>query len=82
MGRLEKKETRDRRYCTKCGGTVLIEHPAFGLIDVPARLLPTLAVKPTVHLNYEETELSIRDALPKLRDFPASIGGSGETLPD
>jgi hypothetical protein len=35
-----------------------------------------------VHLNYEEKLLSIRDGLPKLRDFPKEIGGSGETMPE
>jgi hypothetical protein len=39
-------------------------------IDVPAGVLPTLAFKPTVHLNYEETVLPMKDGLPKLRDFP------------
>jgi hypothetical protein len=38
--------------------------------------------KPTVHLNYEETVLPIKDGLPKLKDFPAAIGGSGETMPE
>jgi Zn ribbon nucleic-acid-binding protein len=37
---------------------------------------------PAVHLNYEETVLPMKDGLPKLKDFPASIGGSGETLPE
>jgi hypothetical protein len=35
-----------------------------------------------VHLNYEETVLSIKDGLPKLKDFPAKIGGSGQVLPE
>jgi len=48
---------------------------------VPAGLLPTLAFKPAVHLNYEETVLPMKDGLPKLRDFPAEVGGSGETMP-
>jgi hypothetical protein len=26
--------------------------------------------------------LSIRDGLPKLKGFPAAIGGSGETMPE
>jgi hypothetical protein len=44
-------------------------------------VLPTLAFKPTAHLNYEETVLPMKDGLPKLKDFPAApIGGSGETL--
>ena len=32
------------------------------------------------HVNYESTVLPIRDGLPKLKDFPEELGGSGETL--
>jgi hypothetical protein len=71
----------DRRYCTECGGNVMVEHPTLGLVDVPAGILPTVMVKPTVHLNYEDV-LPMKDGLPKLKDFPTAIGGSGETLPE
>jgi hypothetical protein len=82
LGKFKSSEMSDRRYCTKCGGNVLVEHPTLGLIDVPAGVLPTLAFKPNLHLNYEETVLPMKDGLPKLKDFPAEIGGSGETLPE
>jgi hypothetical protein len=36
--------------------------------------------KPALHVNYQETVLPIRDGLPKLKDFPAELGGSGATL--
>ncbi|HJS61620.1 MAG TPA: GFA family protein, partial [Pseudolabrys sp.] len=29
-----------------------------------------------------ETVLPMKDGLPKLRDFPAAAGGSGETMPE
>jgi hypothetical protein len=29
-----------------------------------------------------QTILPIKDGLPKLRDFPAGIGGSGEAMPE
>ena len=32
--------------------------------------------------NYEEKVLPMKDGLPKLKDFPKEIGGSGETLPE
>jgi hypothetical protein len=82
LGKFKSSEMSERRYCTKCGGNVLVEHATLDLIDVPAGVLPTLAFKPTVHLNYEETVLSMKDGLPKLKDFPAEIGGSGETMPE
>ena len=57
-------------------------HPTLGLTDVRAAALPGLAFEPSVHLNYAERVLPIRDGLPKLKDFPATAGGTGETLPE
>jgi hypothetical protein len=82
LGRFKSSAMTERRFCTKCGGHVMAEHPGLGLVDIPSAILPTLAFKPTVHLNYEETVLSMKDGLPKLKDFPAQIGGSGETMPE
>jgi hypothetical protein len=77
LGRFAKTDMSHRRFCVQCGGRVMTEHPAMGCTDVPAAMLPTLAFKPEVHLNYAETVLPIRDGLPKLRDFPKHAGGSG-----
>ena len=82
LGKFKSSEMSVRRYCTKCGGNVMVDHPTLGLIDIPAGVLPTFTFKPTVHLNYEETVLPMRDGLPKMRDFPAAIGGSGATMPE
>ena len=82
LGRFNKTEFSGRRFCTRCGGHVMVDHPTLGLIYVHASTLPTLAFKPSVHLNYAETVLPMRDRLPKLKDFPAAIGGSGETVPE
>ncbi len=35
-----------------------------------------------VHVNYAETVLPMKDGLPKFKDFPAEMGGSGENLPE
>ena len=53
-----------------------------GFTDVCAAVLPTVAFAPVVHLNYAETVLPMKDGLPKLRDFPAEAGGSGELVPE
>jgi hypothetical protein len=34
-----------------------------------------------VHVNYAETVLRMKDGLPKLKDFPAELGGSGQPCP-
>jgi hypothetical protein len=31
-------------------------------------------------VNYAETVLPMRDGLPKMKDFPKELGGSGDTL--
>jgi hypothetical protein len=81
LGKFKSSELSDRRYCTKCGGHVMLDHPTLGLADVRVSL-SGLTFKPTVHLNYSETVLRIKDGLPKLADFPAAIGGSGKEIPE
>jgi hypothetical protein len=78
----QSSQISDRRFCSQCGAHVRIDHGGIGLIDVRAAVPSTVTFRPTVHLNYEETILPMKDGLPKLRDFPKEIGGSGETLPE
>lgn len=75
-----KTPLSERQYCRQCGGHLLTNHPPLGLVDVFAATIPTLDFVPAVHVNYAETVLPMRDGLPKLRDFPAELGGSGETI--
>jgi hypothetical protein len=75
-----KTEISERQYCSKCGGHLMARHPTLGLVDVFAATLPTLEFSPGLHVNYAETVLPMRDGLPKLRDFPAEFGGSGEIV--
>lgn len=72
-----KNPTSERQFCTKCGGHVMTGHPTFGLTDVYAATIPSVKFQPGVHVNYAETVLPMRDGLPKLKDFPAELGGSG-----
>ena len=71
-----------RQYCDTCGGHLMTDHPGFGLVDVFAATIPDLEFKPGVHVNYQETVLPMRDGLPKLKDFPQELGGSGEAVPE
>jgi len=80
MGMYRKTPMSERQYCTKCGGHLMTFHPPFGLIDVYTATIPSLKFKPGVHVNYAETVLPMRDGLPKFKDFPAEMGGSGQTL--
>ena len=78
----KKTKFSERQFCKKCGGHLMTRHPTLKLVDVFAATLPSLAFKPGVHINYENTVLRMMDGLPKFKDFPAEFGGSGEMLPD
>ena len=82
LGSYNRTEHSFRKWCTACGGHLFTDHPPMGLIDVYAATIPDLDFKPAVHVNYQEAVLRIRDGLPKLKDFPAEMGGSGQTLPE
>ncbi len=77
-----KTEMSHRQFCRLCGGHLMSVHPPLQMIDVYAATIPTLPFEPAVHVNYAETVLPMRDGLPKLRDFPAEFGGSGQTMPE
>ena len=77
IGTFSKSPASLRKWCKKCGGHLVTDHPGFGLVDVYAALLPKLKFEPGVHVNYAETVLRIHDGNPKLKDFPAELGGSG-----
>jgi hypothetical protein len=76
----QKTQLSRRQYCTRCGGHLMTDHPPLGLVDVYAATIPSLPFVPAVHVNYAETVLPMRDGLPKLKDFPAELGGSGEII--
>ena len=82
IGKYQKTDNSDRQYCTKCGGHVMTVHPTLGVVDVYAAMLPSLKFEPGIHVNYAETVLPMKDGIPKMKDFPAEFGGSGEVLPE
>lgn len=71
-----------RKWCRTCGGHLFTEHPGWGLVDVYAATIPSLPYRAGVHVHYQETRLPMKDGLPKMKDLPAEMGGSGITLPD
>jgi hypothetical protein len=80
LGIYKATENSHRHFCTRCGSAVLIRHPSLGLTDVPAGSVAGLDYQATLHVNYGEKVMAVRDGLPKFKDFPADFGGSGETL--
>jgi hypothetical protein len=75
-----KTPTSHRKWCKNCGGHVLTEHPTMGLTDVYAAVIPDFPYKPGVHVHYQETVLHIHDGVPKQKDVPKELGGSGVIL--
>jgi hypothetical protein len=82
LGRFMKTDISNRQFCKRCGGHLMTDHPPLGLVDVYAATIPSLKFRPGVHVNYAETELPMKDGLPKLKDFPAELGGSGVAVPE
>lgn len=72
--------TSYRKWCKTCGGHVFTEHPTMGLTDVYAVAMPGFPFEAGVHVHYQETVLPMKDGLPKMKDLPAEVGGSGITL--
>jgi hypothetical protein len=50
------------------------------LVDVYAATIPDFPFKAGVHVHYRDAVLRIKDGLPKLRDVPKEMGGSGEAM--
>jgi hypothetical protein len=82
LGRFMKTDISNRQFCKRCGGHLMTDHPPLGLVDVYAATIPSLKFRPGVHVNYAETVLPMKDGLPKLKDFPAELGGSGVAVPE
>ena len=47
-----------------------------------AATIPTYRHEPKLHVHYGESVLSIKDGLPKMKDVPKEMGGSGVMLPN
>lgn len=80
IGAYSKTPASIRKWCKSCGGHLFTEHPQWNLVDVYAALIPDFNYRPGVHVHYQETRLPMKDGLPKFKDIPAEMGGSGTVL--
>ena len=80
IGTYNKTPRSYRKWCKTCGGHLFTEHPHWGLVDVYAAVIPSFPYQPGVHVHYQETRLPLKDGLPKMKDLPTEMGGSGATL--
>ncbi len=58
----------------------MTEHPGMELTDVYAAVIPDFPYHADVHVHYQETKLRIKDGLPKMKDVPKEMGGSGVSV--
>ena len=72
-----KTEHTYRKFCRKCGGHLMADHPGMGLVDVYAAVLKDFTFEPTLHVHYETKTVSVKDGLPKFKGAPGE-----EMLPD
>ena len=77
-----KNPTSHRKSCKVCGGHVFTDHPLWGVVDVYAASIPGFPYRAGIHVNYQETRLRVKDGLPKMKDMPSEMGGSGVVLPE
>jgi hypothetical protein len=80
VGSFHKSDNSHREFCKVCGGHLMTRHPDWKLVDVYAAMIPGLPFKPGVHVNYENAVMKMHDGLPKQKDFPAELGGSGQLV--
>src|SRR5258705_2528804 len=80
LATFSKTAMSQRKYCAKCGGPPMTNHPPLCLLYVYTATLPALPFVPGGHANYAATGMPMRDRLPKLKGFTAEVGWSGEAI--
>jgi hypothetical protein len=51
-----------------------------GLTDVYTAVIPDFPYEAGVHVHYQEAKLPMKDGLPKMKDLPKEMGGSGTVV--
>ena len=80
IGTYNKTPRSHRKWCKACGGHIFTEHPGLGLIDLYAAVIPDFPYRAVIHIQYQETTLRIKDGVPKMKDVPADMGGTGLSM--
>ena len=82
IGTFAKTPGSQRKFCKLCGGHLMTQHPAMGMMDVYLNAVPGFEHQGTLHVFYGEKTLAVKDGLPKFKDMPSAFGGSGVELPE
>ena len=74
------RASRASAVARPCVTRAICQRRGLELVDVYAAVLVDFPYRPELHVHYQESRLRIADGLPKLRDVPKSLGGSGLML--
>ena len=80
LGASPRNGATTNRFCTLCGGNLMIELRGGAMFDVFPMIVAGHEFRPAAHINYAERVLDMPDGLPKFRDMPERAGGSGELV--
>lgn len=72
----------NRMRCKQCGTCLMNKVVALPLTSVNASCLSEFNFQSTMHLHYVNKTNPVIDGIPKYKDMPVSLGGSGEMLAD
>jgi hypothetical protein len=73
----DRKDASRRITCAACGTKVVAEPPPPVRAVFPMLCTSTDWFKPTMHIQWRDRILDVRDDLPKFLDYPKDLGGSG-----
>lgn len=82
VGTFSKHPRSHRKFCKVCGGHLMTDHPSWNVTDVYAAIIPDLPFRAGLHVNYQDHVVAMKDGLPKQKDMPKEMGGSGVLLPE
>lgn len=69
-----------RTRCASCGTYLFGDPVGMGVHGISAYLLPPGVFKPKLHIMCKDALLPVKDNLPHFAGFPATLGGSDETV--
>jgi len=78
--KLEDSRQLERVSCNQCGASIGTCIPVLNIYDLCVGILQDFEFKPAIHVNYQDRVVSMPDGLPKFRDLPKSVGGTGKLM--
>ena len=70
----------ERLSCKQCGACIGTCVPVLNFYDICIGILHDFEFNPSIHTNYQDRVVSMPDGLPKFRDLPKSVGGTGQKM--